>query len=181
MTELACFGFVTCFDYSSDTCKACEKVAECQQRCYSALRTYDTTIGNIKPLLKKHERWANALGNDVETDTSVRERFEVELDSGRIQGLSKTAVTIAKASMHSYVNFSNLTDEFVSSIRPNYLRIMLSHFITGVVNTSALRKAIESELEWQTSTAKSYACAFIELLVHWKLVTRLKRGEYQVL
>jgi hypothetical protein len=181
VTELACYGFITCFDLKSETCETCEKVKSCQEVCYRNLRDIDPATGDAKKLLRLHERWGAKLGNKVETKTTLRENFQTEKQDKRVQGLSKLASTIARAAIFNYVNFQSLTNEFVSSLQPHYLRIMIEVYMTGSVVTGDLKALLMKELKWQLATAKSYASAFIEVLVHWGLVKKVKRGEYVTL
>lgn len=178
MTELACYGFVTCFDYTSDTCKACDKVKSCQNVTYTALQSMDTELGDVKKLLRQHERWAKALGNRVSSNTPLREKFQTEEGDKRVKGLSKLASVVARAAIHNYVDFKTLKTESLDNIQPSYLQVMARAYVSGVIQTSQLRKDLEKTLCWQTSTAKSYASAFVELMVHWKMVSKVKRGEY---
>ncbi len=178
MTELACYGFITCFDFKSETCKACDKVKSCQEVTYKSLRSVDTELGDVKKLLRQHERWAKALGNTVSSKTPLREHFQTEKESKRVEGLSKLASTIARASIFNYVDFTSLKADEVQNIQPDYLQVMARMYITGKVNTGQLREDLKAALGWRQSTAKSYASAFVEVLVHWKLVSKIKRGEY---
>lgn len=180
MSELACYGFITCFDFNSNACKACDKVKSCQEVTYKALRSIDTELGDVKKLLRQHERWAKALGNDVSSATPLREHFQTEKGNKRVEGLSKLASTIARAAIFNYVNFATLTSRDLEHIKPDYLQVMSRMYLTGRVNTGELRQGLKTSLNWQDSTAKSYASAFVEVLVHWKLVSKIKRGEYLV-
>lgn len=178
MTELACYGFVTCFDLKSDTCKACDKVKSCQEVTYKSLRSLDTELGEVKKILRQHERWAKALGNQVSSNTPLREHFQTERENKRVEGLSKLASTIARAALFNYVDLPTLKSSEVVNIQPAYLQVMAAMYTTGRVNTGQLRENLKTALDWQESTAKSYASAFVEVLVHWKLVSKIKRGEY---
>lgn len=178
MTELACYGFITCFDFKSETCKACDKVKSCQEVTYKSLRSIDTELGDVKKLLRQHERWAKALGNKVSSTTPLRERFQTEKENNRVEGLSKLASTIARAALFNYVDFNTLSESDLSNIQPDYLQVMARMYHTGRINTGRLRENLKTALKWKESTAKSYASAFVEVLVHWKLVTKVKRGEY---
>ena len=178
MSELACYGFVTCFDYASDTCKACDKVNSCQDVIYKSICSLDIEIGEVKKMRRQHERWAKALGNTARTSTPLREKFQTEEGSKRIEGLSKLASVIARAAIFNYVDFKRLSSQTIESIQPNYLQVMARVYATGSINTGALRKELKRSLRWEESTAKSYASAFVEVMVSWKLVTKVKRGEY---
>lgn len=176
--QLACFGFITCFDLNSETCQGCDEVRECQKRCYATLQSMDSGVESIRKLTNKHERWARKIGNEVKTSTAVRENFQVPPDDARIRGLNKLSCDVASALIHNYVDMRSVGD--TSTINPMYLRIMLSHYQTGRFETRAVRDSLKTAMKWTDSTAKSYASAFVSVLVHWDLVTRVKRGLYEV-
>lgn len=179
--QLACYGFITCFDGNSDTCQSCDAAKQCQKTCYDKLRKMDGGIGEVVRLTRKHERWANRFGNKVKTNTApVRENFQVPDDHQRVSGLSRTANIIARAALHNFVDFNRPERIDLNGLNPQYLRIMLRQYQQGQVNTRQVIETLKSDLHWAEGTAKSYAAGYIELLVHWKLVKRVKRGQYEV-
>jgi hypothetical protein len=176
--QKACFGYVTCFDGNSDVCQQCSDVKTCQRQCYTTLRSLDPSTGDTKKLIARHERWARKLGNPIESRTALRENFQTA-EQRSIQGMSRTASVIARALLHHFVDMRDVGD--LHTLPVGYLQVLLTQYRRKHFVTRQAIDALCQQLGWAESTAKSYAAGFVEVLVQWKLVTRVKRGEYKVL
>lgn len=176
MSQLACFGFITCFDGNSDTCQSCDKAKSCQKACYKQLSGLDIGQETVKKLMRKHERWARKLGNEILSSTKLRERFKTDSDEA-IKGLDGMALTIAKSILHNNVDLKSAKN--ATTIQPDYLAVMVKHLHKPVLSTRSLTNELKSYLGWTENTAKRYAVAFVSLMNHWRLVNRVKRGEYE--
>ena len=182
MHQLACFGFVTCFDADSAVCKACDDIKTCHQACGESLSKMNGA-GDFSKAVNKHNRWARRLGNKQIDVTTVRENFEVPDDDARIQGLSKNALKIAKVMLHHEFSVPQVTrdvaNQFLSNC-PKELAVFADFVMKKQFKTRAIIDELKRRYGWRESTAKSCTSAFVEVLVSWQQAERVKRGEYRV-
>lgn len=181
--QLACFGYVTCFDADNDVCKACDDIKHCQKTCHETLIKMDVNEVQVKKALNKHNRWARRLGNPVVQSSSIRENFQVPDDDVRLQGLSKNAIAVARSLLHHEFAVSKVAastvNQFVHDC-PRHLTVFADHLMQQRFTTRGMIDDLKHRYSWTESTAKSYVSGFIEVLVSWQTVTRIKRGEYEV-
>jgi hypothetical protein len=181
--QLGCFGFVTACNPDEDICKQCPSLTSCQKVSYEVLQQQDVAEPSQKVMLKRHEKWARRLGNEVKTSTQVRENFQVNSDDKRIRGLNKNAYAVARVLLANEVNVKRIAEDKAHSYRystPNYLPILLDEVAKGQLATEALIKSLMKRLDWSHNTARTHANGFLQTLNHWKLLTRLERGRYEI-
>ena len=181
--QLGCFGFITCFDGDSVTCKACKDIKMCQKTCSESLKVMSAETKTFNQVANKHNRWAQRLGNPKIEVTGVRENYQVDELDVRIQGMSKNAVALARVMVGKEVNFKMIsktgTHDFAGQ-KPSYLPHLLDAFAKSDFSTRDIINTLKSTLSYSESTAKSLAGSFIEVLSNWKMVHRIKRGYYEV-
>jgi hypothetical protein len=181
--QLGCFGFITCFDGDSVTCKACKDIKICQKACSESLDKMNMETKTFIQVANKQNRWAQRLGNPKIEVTRVRENFQVNESDERIQGMSKNAVTLARVLVGKEVNFKMISrtgSHAFSGQKPNYLPHLLDAFANSNFSTRDVTDTLKSRLSYSESTAKTLASSFIEVLSNWKMIHRIKRGRYEV-
>lgn len=176
--QLACFGFITCFDGDSDSCKACDKAKQCQKTCYDELLTLDSGLPSVRTLTKKHERWARLHNNQVKSTTRVRENFQT-YSNDKVAGMSKIGEQVARSLLHNYIDLKPETCADVQDIQPSYLKVMIERLRSDSLVTRELIDQLKREMRWTENTAKRYAAGFIEVAVRWGAVKQQKRGVYK--
>ena len=181
--RLGCFGFVTCFDGDSDTCKACKDIKTCQKACSISLDKMNVDTKIYIQIANKHNRWAQRLGNSKIEVVSVRENYQVGKTDVRMQGMSKNAIVLARVLIGKEVNFNMIFQaghHVFLNAKPTYLGYLLDAFAKTYFSTREVINTLKEALLYSENTAKTVVNSFIEVLSNWKMLRRIRRGHYEV-
>jgi len=183
--QLGCFGFLTCFDGDSQKCGSCPQVKDCQQKASEPLFLIDAPSRSQLVVIKRHQKWAIKLNNkSIKVNTSkVRENFKVEGRSERVKSLSRNGKRVAITLLSNDVSIIKIvknSSNIYEHLLPSYLSILLNCILKLSFSTRIMIEKLKVNLGWTESTSKTHVSAFLEVLVNWGFIERLKRGHYRI-